>query len=150
MRCPKVRKGIDETQMFSPMTRGDRMNSKSQENGAFQWTVWVVGSASLLLLFSAGLELFVQRRAQQCGRRRPESLSGVLVLCPGLRPLVCPLPVVARAEASWAGDTIGRQPICPCRTEELGPRKARAGRSSIPPARGRYWCSDPIGWSWCE
>ena len=37
------------------------MDSKTRGNGAFQWTVWVVGSASLLFLISAGLELFVQR-----------------------------------------------------------------------------------------
>lgn len=37
------------------------MNSKTRENGAFQWTVWVVGGASLLFFISAGLELFVQR-----------------------------------------------------------------------------------------
>ena len=35
------------------------MNSK---NGKFSWTGWVVGGASLLLLFSAVLELFVQQR----------------------------------------------------------------------------------------
>lgn len=34
------------------------MNSK---NGKFSWTGWVVGGAGLLLLFSAGLELFVQQ-----------------------------------------------------------------------------------------
>src|SRR2546422_9174781 len=43
------------------MTRGELMNSKTRENGAFQRTGWVVGSASLLLLISAGLELFVQQ-----------------------------------------------------------------------------------------
>jgi hypothetical protein len=37
------------------------MNSKTRENGEFQWTRWVVGGASLLLLLSAGLELFVQQ-----------------------------------------------------------------------------------------
>ena len=37
------------------------MNSKTRENGEFQWTGWVVGGASLLLLLSAGLELFVQQ-----------------------------------------------------------------------------------------
>jgi hypothetical protein len=37
------------------------MNSKTRENGEFQWTVWIVGGASPLLLISAGLELFVQR-----------------------------------------------------------------------------------------
>jgi hypothetical protein len=43
------------------MTRGDLMKSTTRENGTFQWTGWVVGSASLLLLLSDGLELFVQR-----------------------------------------------------------------------------------------
>jgi hypothetical protein len=37
------------------------MNSKTRENGEFQWTGWVVGGASLLLLLSDGLELFVQQ-----------------------------------------------------------------------------------------
>jgi hypothetical protein len=40
---------------------GDLMNSTTRENGVFQRTGWVVGSASLLLLISAGLELFVQQ-----------------------------------------------------------------------------------------
>ena len=35
------------------------MNSKTRANGEFQWTGWVVGGAGLLLLLSAGLELFV-------------------------------------------------------------------------------------------
>lgn len=39
-------------------SRGDFMNNK---NGKLSWTGWVVGGASLLLLFSAGLELFVQQ-----------------------------------------------------------------------------------------
>lgn len=47
--------------ILTPMTSGDLMNSKTRENGAFQRTGWVVGSASLLLLISAGLELFVQQ-----------------------------------------------------------------------------------------
>jgi len=47
--------------MFIPITSGDLMNSKTRENGEFQWTGWVVGGASLLLLISAGLELFVQQ-----------------------------------------------------------------------------------------
>jgi hypothetical protein len=34
------------------------MNNK---NGKLSWTGWIVGGASLLLLFSAGLELFVQQ-----------------------------------------------------------------------------------------
>jgi hypothetical protein len=34
------------------------MNSK---NGKFSWTEWVVGSASLLLLLSAGVELVVRQ-----------------------------------------------------------------------------------------
>ena len=51
--------------MSSRMTRGDLMKSTTRENGAFQWTAWVVGSASLLLLLSAGLELFVQRTLGQ-------------------------------------------------------------------------------------
>jgi hypothetical protein len=38
-------------------SRGDFMNSK---NGKFSWTGWVVGGASLLLLLSADLELFIQ------------------------------------------------------------------------------------------
>ena len=42
------------------MTRGELMNSKTQGNAVFQGIGWVVGSASLLLLISAGLELFVQ------------------------------------------------------------------------------------------
>jgi len=37
------------------------MNSKTQGNAVFQGIGWVVGSASLLLLISAGLELFVQQ-----------------------------------------------------------------------------------------
>ena len=37
------------------------MNSKTRESGEFPRTGWVVGSASLLLLLSAGLELFVQQ-----------------------------------------------------------------------------------------
>ena len=37
------------------------MNSKTRENGEFKGMGWVVGSASLLLLLSAGLELFVQQ-----------------------------------------------------------------------------------------
>ena len=36
------------------------MNSKTRENREFQGAGWVVGGASLLLLLSAGLELFVQ------------------------------------------------------------------------------------------
>ena len=40
---------------------GALMNGKTTENGEFQKTGWVVGSASLLLLISAGLELFVQQ-----------------------------------------------------------------------------------------
>ena len=47
--------------ILTPMTSGDLMNSKTRENGAFQRTGLVVGSASLLLLISAGLELFVQQ-----------------------------------------------------------------------------------------
>jgi hypothetical protein len=50
----------DRPAMFSPITRGDVMKSTTRENGLFQWTGWVVGSASLLLLLSVGLELFVQ------------------------------------------------------------------------------------------
>jgi hypothetical protein len=57
----KIDEGIEETKVFSRITRGDRMDSKTRENGAFQWTVWAVGTASLLLLISVGLELFVQR-----------------------------------------------------------------------------------------
>jgi len=41
------------------------MNSKTRENAEFQWRGWVVGSASLLLLISAGLELFVQQTLGQ-------------------------------------------------------------------------------------
>ena len=41
--------------------QGDLMHSKTRENGEFQWAGWVVGGASLLLLISAGLELFVQQ-----------------------------------------------------------------------------------------
>jgi hypothetical protein len=37
------------------------MNSKTQGNAVFQGIGWVVGIASLLLLISAGLELFVQQ-----------------------------------------------------------------------------------------
>jgi len=37
------------------------MNSKTRENGEFQRTGWVVVGASLVLLISAGLELFVQQ-----------------------------------------------------------------------------------------
>jgi hypothetical protein len=40
---------------------GALMNAKTRENGEFQRTGWVVVSASLLLLISAGLELFVQQ-----------------------------------------------------------------------------------------
>lgn len=47
--------------IFTPMISGDLMNSKTRENGEFQRTGWIVGSASLLLLISAGLELFVQQ-----------------------------------------------------------------------------------------
>lgn len=47
--------------MFTPMTSGDLMNSKTRKNGAFQRMGWGVGSASLLLLISAGLELFVRQ-----------------------------------------------------------------------------------------
>ena len=47
--------------IFTPMISGDLMNSKTRENGDFQRTGWIVGSASLLLLISAGLELFVQQ-----------------------------------------------------------------------------------------
>ena len=47
--------------IFTPMISGDLMNSKTRKNGAFQRTGWVVGSACLLLLISAGLELFVQQ-----------------------------------------------------------------------------------------
>ncbi len=43
------------------MTRGELMNSKTHGNAVFQGIGWVVGSASLLLLISAGLELFVQQ-----------------------------------------------------------------------------------------
>jgi hypothetical protein len=46
--------------MFSPITRGDLMDSKTREYGMFQWMGRGVGSASLLLLISAGIELFVQ------------------------------------------------------------------------------------------
>ena len=37
------------------------MNNKSQGNAVFQGMGWVAGIASLLLLISAGLELFVQQ-----------------------------------------------------------------------------------------
>src|SRR6266850_1466180 len=37
------------------------MNSKTQGNAVYQGIGWVVGIASLLLLISAGLELFVQQ-----------------------------------------------------------------------------------------
>jgi hypothetical protein len=47
--------------MFTATTSGDLMNSKTRGNGALQRTRWGVGSASLLLLISAGLELFVQQ-----------------------------------------------------------------------------------------
>jgi hypothetical protein len=132
--------------MFSPMTRGDLMKSTTRENGAFQWTGWVVGSASLLLLISAGLELFVQRTL---GHSSVATVTLDLFLAfwtyvPGPRPLVFPLRGVARAVASCTGDTSGHEPMYPYRTEEPRPRKARAGSSSIPRARGRYWCSDPI------
>jgi hypothetical protein len=43
------------------MTSGDHMKSKTREHGEFKWTGWVVGGASMLLLLSAGLELFVQQ-----------------------------------------------------------------------------------------
>ena len=36
------------------------MDSKTREYGTFQWMGWGVANASLLLLISAGLELFVQ------------------------------------------------------------------------------------------
>lgn len=61
MRWSNVDKGIEETQGFTPITRGDLMNSKIQENKAFRRTGWVVGSAGLLLLISAGLEQFVRQ-----------------------------------------------------------------------------------------
>jgi len=60
MGCSKVDKGIEETQVLSRMTRGDLMNSKTRKNEAFQCTGWIVGSANLLLLISAGLELCVR------------------------------------------------------------------------------------------
>jgi hypothetical protein len=41
--------------------RGDLMNSKTRESREFSWMGWVVGGISLLLLLSAGLELFVQQ-----------------------------------------------------------------------------------------
>ena len=47
--------------LSTPITSGDLMNSKTRESGEFPRTGWVVGSASLLLLISAGLELFVQQ-----------------------------------------------------------------------------------------
>src|SRR4029077_2018214 len=47
--------------IFTPMISGGLMNSKTRENGEFLRTGWIVGSASLLLLISAGLELFVQQ-----------------------------------------------------------------------------------------
>jgi hypothetical protein len=47
--------------ILTPMISGDLMNSKTRENGEFQRTGWIIGSASLLLLISAGLELFVQQ-----------------------------------------------------------------------------------------
>jgi dolichyl-phosphate-mannose--protein O-mannosyl transferase len=47
--------------MFTSMTSGDLMNSKTRESGECPRTGWVVGSASLLLLISVGLELFVQQ-----------------------------------------------------------------------------------------
>lgn len=37
------------------------MNSKTREHREFTWMEWVVGGVSLLLLLSAGLELFVQQ-----------------------------------------------------------------------------------------
>jgi hypothetical protein len=47
--------------MFTPMTSGDLMNSKTRENREFQGAGRVIGGASLLLLLSGGLELFVQQ-----------------------------------------------------------------------------------------
>ena len=47
--------------ILTPMISSDLMNSKTRENGEFQRTGWIIGSASLLLLISAGLELFVQQ-----------------------------------------------------------------------------------------
>jgi hypothetical protein len=47
--------------ILTPMISGDLMNSKTREIGEFQRTGWIIGSASLLLLISAGLELFVQQ-----------------------------------------------------------------------------------------
>jgi len=41
------------------------MHSKTRENGEFPRTGWVVVGASLLLLISAGLELFVQQTLGQ-------------------------------------------------------------------------------------
>lgn len=40
---------------------GDLMNSKTRENREFPWMGWVVAGVILLLLLSAGLELFVQQ-----------------------------------------------------------------------------------------
>jgi len=40
---------------------GDLMNTKTRENRKFPWMGWVGGGVSLLLLLSAGLELFVQQ-----------------------------------------------------------------------------------------
>ena len=37
------------------------MNDKTQEKREFQWTRWIVGGASLLLLLGAGLELLVRQ-----------------------------------------------------------------------------------------
>jgi hypothetical protein len=47
--------------MTAATADGDLMNSMTRENGESRRTGWIVGSASLLLLISAGLELFVQQ-----------------------------------------------------------------------------------------
>src|SRR4029077_4833459 len=117
MRCSQVEHGIEETPVFSSLTLGDRLQSTTREYGTFQWTGWIVGSASLLLLLSAGLELFVQRTL---GHNSVATVILGLVLAfwsyllgLGLL-LVLSVYCLVRVRRVRASDTSDHEQRCPC------------------------------------
>ena len=122
------------------------MDNKTREYGTFQWMGWGVASASLLLLISAGLELFVQ------GTLGHSSVATVLldrflafwsfVLGLGLLFFLS-LGWLTR----WGHVRVTRAAMSnslPAKSRSWGLEKPRAGGSPTTRSRGCGGCSDPI------
>jgi len=128
--------------MFTPITSGDLMNSKTRRAESSQGRDGVLevpvccSSSALDLSY-----LYSRRSAQTVWHRNPGSLSGFMVLCPGLGVLPFPRNVVPRRVATRAGETSGHGAVI-LLLDESGTSKRNCEISYL---QGRWsCCSEPI------